>query len=88
VKKAQMMKWELAEWREVDAAHWGGLFYHECTVADFNEMAVDHGDDPGSSHERGKLSPAHCAAAAAEPKAYPGGHGADQPDDMLEGRRW
>jgi hypothetical protein len=47
--------------------HWGGLLGHECPVADFNEMAVGHGDDLGSSHEEGKLSPAHCAAAAAEP---------------------
>jgi hypothetical protein len=44
-------------------------------------MAVDHGGTQVAAM-RDKLSPAHCAAAAAEPKAYPGGHGADQPDDI------
>jgi hypothetical protein len=39
----------------------------KCSVADFKEVAADHGHDLESSSEDLVVSPAHYAAAAAEP---------------------
>ena len=47
--------------------HWAGLLGDKSPVADYNEIAVDHGGNDLASSSEELLSPAHYAAAAAHP---------------------
>ena len=51
------------DWRPL---HWAGLLGDKCSVADFHEIAADHGEDLAGSNADVE-SPAHYAAAAAQP---------------------
>jgi hypothetical protein len=54
------------EW-ELKPVHWAGLLGGKCSVADFKEVAADHGHDLESSSEDLVVSPAHYAARLLEP---------------------